>query len=312
MFCSECGAQQPNDNVKFCSECGAPIAPANGGAQPAPAPAQQTRTSQVPVGQPVAPAPVAQPSVPEGAIPAAAVQSPKRWYENTYVRIGLAIVGVILVVVGISRIVNGLSGNSGNLGESPAPSEQSSSSSTASASPSASSASTPPSASASAQQSQTAMQTIGDAKVGYLQVPATWVDRTSQDIDQRMIDSTAALYYVDPGTEFTSATLSHYAFAKSVTLTVQPADIETIANTYITKYSGDSAGYSDVDIDEGTVNGHDAVLITAFMPDDGVQVMTLVLDRDGDGTASVAIEANCGTTEASATKVLGYIRTWSY
>ena len=149
---------------------------------------------------------------------------------------------------------------------------------------------------------------MGNASVGYIQVPSTWVDRTS-DLDSRTVDSAKIVYYVDPSTEYTSGTFYSYMFAQAIQMAVYPTSYTEIANTVANRLSSGSE-YSNVDRQDTNFAGRNATIITSEVPGDGILTCDIVIDRDGDGHAAVDITLQ--GTPSSIETVLGYASTWTY
>lgn len=154
----------------------------------------------------------------------------------------------------------------------------------------------------------TSMQTIGSSLTGSLQVPSSWENRTS-DYRSELVDDTGLVFYVDPSTEYTSGTLGHYSFAQSIELRMYPASYQEAAMNVADGW--DIAGYyGAIDSENTTFNGHNATVLTTSIPDDGVYICYIEVDRDGDGNATV--EIRCQGTPSTIQTVLGYAGTWSY
>ena len=187
-------------------------------------------------------------------------------------------------------------------------SSSSKSSSSASSSSSKSSSASSKSSSASTSSASAGMQKMGNASVGYIQVPSSWVDRTS-DLDSRTVDSAKIVYYVDPSTEYTSGTFYTYMFSQAIQMAVYPTSYSEIANTVANRLSS-GAEYSNVDRKDTTFAGRNATIITSEVPGDGILTCDIVIDRDGDGHAAVDITLQ--GTPSSIETVLGYASTWTY
>lgn len=155
----------------------------------------------------------------------------------------------------------------------------------------------------------TSTQTIGDAKTtGTMEIPSDWKDR-SGDYDENLIDDTDLVYYVDPTTEYTSGALSHFSFSQSVEMRVYPASYDMVANDTMSEWEAQGI-YDDIDSETTTFNGHAATVMTCTIPEDGVYVCDVAIDRDDDGHATVLIKAQ--GTPSNIESVLGYVSTWSY
>lgn len=154
-------------------------------------------------------------------------------------------------------------------------------------------------------------QTIGNSSVGYIEVPKSWVDRTS-DVDPRMVDSYRTVYYADPDSEFTSAVLGHFAFSRSIEMTNRPTSYTDVAKGIVDKAKADTSTYGDVTTEEIKINGHSAILIATSMPDDNLAMCSIVIDRDGDGRSAVTLAMNCGPLDGdSYQEVLQSASTWT-
>ena len=159
-----------------------------------------------------------------------------------------------------------------------------------------------------ADSSKSDMQTIGSRAVGYMAVPSSWTDRI-EDVDPNLVDAYEMVYYADPGSEYTSAALSHFAFAKGVQLTVQPTSYREIAAGIAESYENSSIT-GDFSQGEVMIGGRDAILLVTSIPEDNQLICCIVIDRDGDGHAAVAIACNCGSSTSAAEEVLSYVATW--
>lgn len=155
------------------------------------------------------------------------------------------------------------------------------------------------------------MQKMGNGKVGYLQVPATWEDRTS-DIDPKTVESYELVYYVDPTSKYSSATLGHDNYAKAIQMTVAPTSYKEIAQGIVDGFKGDTARFGTTEAAEITLGDKNAILITTTMTKDNLQLATIVIDRDGDGHAAVALTMNCGMNATASQEVLQYAKTWTF
>lgn len=187
-------------------------------------------------------------------------------------------------------------------------SASSSSSKSSSSSSSKSSSSSSKSSSSSSSSVSPGMQKMGNAAVGYIQVPSSWVDRTS-DLDSRMVDSAKIVYYVDPSTEYTSGTFYSYMFSQAIQMAVYNTSYTDIANTVVNRLSS-GAEYTNVDRQDATFAGKKAAIITSEVPGDGILTCDIVVDRDGDGRTAVDITLQ--GTPSSIETVLGYASTWTY
>ena len=152
------------------------------------------------------------------------------------------------------------------------------------------------------------MQTIGSNAVGYLAVPSTWTDRIG-DVDPNLVDAYEMVYYADPDSEYTSAAFSHFTFSKGVQMTVQPTSYREIAQGIAESYEN-SPITGDYSQGEVKIGGRDAILIVTSIPEDNQLLCSIVIDRDGDGHAAVALACNCGASTKEAEEVLSYVATW--
>lgn len=156
---------------------------------------------------------------------------------------------------------------------------------------------------------QQGMRRIGNPSVGYLQVPDSWTDR-SADLDPNLLDGYDAVYYADPATEFTSAVQAHFAFAKSVQLNAYQTSYKAVSSQVAATYQGKE--YGELTTSDMTLGGRKAVMLVCSVPDDNLNVATIVIDRDGDEKNAVALILNCGPsdTQPPSTEVLRYASTW--
>lgn len=152
------------------------------------------------------------------------------------------------------------------------------------------------------------MQRVGSKPTGYVEIPANWEDMTNV-LDQNLVDSADVSLGADPDSEYTSATFSHFEFARSVRLSVYPTDYQTYAGQILSTYGSKPDVYSEITSEPTTFKSHDAMIITAFVPDDGIYISSTVFNRDGDGTATVVIETHY--TESSYDEVAPISETWS-
>jgi hypothetical protein len=105
MFCSECGAQNPDTN-QFCRNCGKPLGKQQPAAQPVPVPVAQ------PVAQP-APAPAVPPQPPVAApapapTPAAAPKRKRNWIGIASLILGILSWGILTVILAVAAILLGV------------------------------------------------------------------------------------------------------------------------------------------------------------------------------------------------------------
>ncbi len=152
------------------------------------------------------------------------------------------------------------------------------------------------------------MQTIGSRAVGYMAIPSTWVDRI-EDVDPNLVDAYEMVYYADPDSEYTSAAYSHFAFSKAVQMKVMPTSYREVAEGIAESYKN-SEITGDFDQCETMIGGRDAILLVTSIPVDNQLMCTIVIDRDGDGHAALAITCNCGANTDEAEEVLSYLATW--
>ena len=155
-----------------------------------------------------------------------------------------------------------------------------------------------------------ATQRIGNQKTGYVEVPASWEDRTT-DLGAGTVDAYSAVYYVDSDSRYSSTTLGHDSYAEAVQLTVAPQSYKDVASEIVAGFQQNSDSFSSTEAGEIQIGGRNAILITSLMTQDKLQLATIVIDRDGDGHAAVAITMNCGMDQAAATEVLNIATTWT-
>ena len=150
---------------------------------------------------------------------------------------------------------------------------------------------------------------VGSAKVGYIQVPTDWKDRTTQDFDERARDASGVVYVVDPTPEFTSATLSHFAFASSIKMETYPTGFSSKLTEISDKFEEDTDNYSDPTWKSVKVAGHNAAKVTTEMLNDGVNVSVYAIDKDDTGSSCVILT---GFSTPSNTKAIeGYMESWT-
>lgn len=154
------------------------------------------------------------------------------------------------------------------------------------------------------------MQRIGNEAVGFLQVPSAWVDRV-QDLDPKVAAATQAVYFADPESEYLSGAQSHFAFAKSIQMSVESASYLSVSSRIAATYQGDD--YGETTDESFTVGGRNGVLLVSSIPKDNVNVATIVIDRDGDDKTTVVLTLNCGSMDdvEAATEVLSYAAKWT-
>lgn len=305
MFCKSCGAEVKDASARFCEFCGSPVgdAGAAGATQSFSAASAAQALGATPTqGQPVGQQPqFQQPQQPGNS-------------GGKGKRTGL-IVGIVVAVIVILGGIGCMAGGSGKASSSSSSTESSSVSSSSAASSSSASSSSSSSSAVSSSSSaggynpnaQGGKQTIGNNKTGTLQVPSDWKDRTS-DFDSNLVSDTALVYYVDPTSEYTSSALTKFNFAQAIQMRALPTSYAQAAYDLAQNWEAQDI-YADVDSEETTFNGHKATIITSTIPEDGLYLCDIVIDRDDNGHSAVVIMTQA--TPSSMEAVLGYAATWS-
>jgi hypothetical protein len=105
VFCSECGAQNPDTN-QFCKNCGKPLLKR----QPAVQPAAQLAAQSVvqPVVQTAAPVPAPFAAAVPAPVPAAAPKRKKNWLGFLSVILGFLSWGILTVILSAVAVVLGI------------------------------------------------------------------------------------------------------------------------------------------------------------------------------------------------------------
>lgn len=152
-------------------------------------------------------------------------------------------------------------------------------------------------------------QKIGSKKVGFVQVPASWKDNTKA-MDERTVEDYGLVLYIDPDSSYQSKAQGGTSYGKAIQLTVQPTSYTEIAKGILESYKSDGKFGETT---QGTIEiaGRKGVVLVTTLKDDGLQLATIVLDRDGDGKVGVAMALNCGFDEASSKAVLQIASTWT-
>ena len=151
-------------------------------------------------------------------------------------------------------------------------------------------------------------QEIGTQKTGYVTVPGTWVDRTS-DYDERTVEDTAMVYYVNPDSEYTSGALGHFAFSQSIMMRVYPTSYQEITDSVLAGYEDDDM-FGETDSGEYKMGSRSCYLVTTSIPEDGVYICNLIIDRDNDDHACVLMTIT--GTPSTIEESLAYAATWTY
>lgn len=149
-------------------------------------------------------------------------------------------------------------------------------------------------------------QSIGNDYVGSMEVGDTWQDATSA-LDPQTVHDYAAVYYVDPDSQYDSTVLGQASYGRSVTMAAYSTPYDEVKENLIKSYNEDSM-YSDVESEETTLNGCDAYLVMASIPDDEVYVFDVLVNK-GDGT-TVLITLQTTPDDDSVNMVLDYGATW--
>lgn len=153
---------------------------------------------------------------------------------------------------------------------------------------------------------QAGMQIIGNNQVGYLQVPSSWVDRSS-DYDGSLIIDTGMEYYVDPDSEYTSSALGHFNFSRAIQLRAYDMAYDDVAQQVIASYDDDLFG--DVEYETDSMSGQKCYIVTSSIPEDGLVLVNIVLDRNGSGNSTILFTLQ-GTPNSIGT-VMGYVSSWT-
>ena len=148
----------------------------------------------------------------------------------------------------------------------------------------------------------------GKNSTGYIKVASDWKDMTST-LDERIVDSTDAVYIADPTTEYTSAQQSHFAFSTSIKMEVFPVGFADRGTELQNTYSSDAEGYTKPTWSAVKLDGHNAAMITTHSLIDNTDIVHLVVDRDDTGSTCVVITATM--MPSTAEKVMGYVSGWT-
>ena len=137
-------------------------------------------------------------------------------------------------------------------------------------------------------------------------MPSSWIDNTGA-YDSNIVDSTEMVCYADPSSSYSSTAFGHTMYSDAIQLRCYATSYSDIAKQCIDSY-GDST-YSKPDSEETTFNGNKCYIITTSVPKDDLYLCNIVLDRDGNGKATVlfTIQGKQSTIET----VLGYAASWS-
>ena len=159
-------------------------------------------------------------------------------------------------------------------------------------------------------QASEGMQRVGNDKVGFLQVPTTWTDR-SGDLDPGRVSSNSTVYFVDPSTEFTSPTRGKFDFAKSIAMDAEEGSYKTAAAEVAAGHEVDS--YGETTTSELSIGGRNAMLVVSSIPKDNLNIASILIDRDGDEKNTVRLTLNCGAADSTtaASEVLSYVSKWT-
>ena len=152
-------------------------------------------------------------------------------------------------------------------------------------------------------------QKVGSKKVGFVQVPASWKDNTKA-MDERTVEDYGLVLYIDPDSSYQSKAQGGTSYGKAIQLTVQPTSYTEIAKGILESYKSDGK-FGETTQGSIEIAGRKGILLVTTLKDDGLQLATIVLDRDGDGKAAVAMALNCGFDEASSKAVLQVASTWT-
>lgn len=152
-------------------------------------------------------------------------------------------------------------------------------------------------------------QKVGSKKVGFVQVPESWKDNTKA-MDARTVEDYGLVLYIDPDSSYQSKAQGGTSYGKAIQLTVQPAPYTEIAKGILNSYKSDGK-FGETTQENIEIAGRKGILLVTTLKDDKLQLATIVLDRDGDGKAGVAMALNCGFDEASSKAVLKIASTWT-
>lgn len=101
MFCSECGAQNPDTN-QFCKNCGKPLLKRQPAVQPVAQPAVQ------PAVQTAAPVPAPFAAAAPAPVPAAAPKRKRNWFGFLSLILGFLSWGILTVILSVVTVVLGM------------------------------------------------------------------------------------------------------------------------------------------------------------------------------------------------------------
>jgi len=172
----------------------------------------------------------------------------------------------------------------------------------ASASSSASEASEASEASASsstrAVAQQAATQVIGNDACGFMEIPSTWTERSS-DYDREIAEGTEMVYFCDPDSQYPSDTFGHFMFSRALQMRLYNERMYDVMDRITDSYNEDEA-YGEVAIERTTFNGHDCYIVNTTVGNDNLNVRNIVIDRNGDSTVLLTIHGNPDTIDSVA------------
>lgn len=151
---------------------------------------------------------------------------------------------------------------------------------------------------------------IGNESVGYMQVPRGWVNRVD-DLDPEFVKDANPVYYVDKTTEFLSPSKGHYDFSQMVQMSRHSGSYNDWAQRLVEAYKTDEK-YGDCTMTRATVGKRRALVILSSNEEDGINVMSVVIDRDNDEKCTVVLSYNCGSIgdEKPTQWALSFTQTW--
>ena len=154
------------------------------------------------------------------------------------------------------------------------------------------------------------LKLIGNESVGYMQVPESWTNRTS-DLDAQIIKSYDAIMYVNPRSEYLSPSLEHAAFSQMIQMSRYSVPYTQLAQQLADAYKADK-NYTNTTTSRMTVGKRRAIYVSSSNTSDNVSVASVVIDRDNDEKVSVVLSLNCGAIgdQKIADQIAAFMSTW--
>ncbi len=154
------------------------------------------------------------------------------------------------------------------------------------------------------------LKLIGNESVGYMQVPESWTNRTS-DLESEFVKSYDALMYVNQRSEYLSPALGHAAFSQMIQMSRHSGSYTQLAQQLADSYKKDS-NYANTTTSRMTVGKRRAIYVSSSNTTDNVSVASIVIDRDNDEKVSVVLSVNCGAIgdQKIADQIAAFVSTW--